>query len=148
MRATPPYPQRVFMQQRLVTEHARPARDLDLIDAGSRACQVDRLHDGGDTDRHARAVVQAHPTVGVAVLPLLVLPNGCRGLRCKTTMFSRIHPHARRGLAAPRRWMLGHPKPTRYIIPWPTAPEIVRPLANSALLCQLAPVCLNRSLLC
>ena len=47
MRATPPYPQRVFMQQRLVTEHARPARDLDLIDAGSRACQVDPLHDGG-----------------------------------------------------------------------------------------------------
>ena len=31
----------------VVTEHARPARDLDLIDAGSRACQVDRLHDGG-----------------------------------------------------------------------------------------------------
>ena len=55
------------------------------------------------------------------------------------TMFSKIPPHARRGLAAPRRWMLGHPKPTRYLIPWPTAPEIVRPLASSALLCQLAP---------
>ena len=38
----------------VVTEQARPVRDLDLIDAGSRACQVERLHDVGGLHRRPR----------------------------------------------------------------------------------------------
>ena len=48
----------------VVTEQVRPVRDLDLIDAGSRVCQVERLHDVGGL--HRRVLPQS--TVGVQSL--------------------------------------------------------------------------------